>query len=577
MRRWLPPPERARAAWLLAALPVVVVTARALARGWLPVGDNAFFAIRASDVLTAHHPMVGAWSSGSLAVGVNVNNLGPLQLQLLALPVKVDWMAGTAVGVAATNIAAIALACVFAGRIAGPLASMVTAVGAAGLVWTLGELLYEPRTHHALLLPFFAYLVLVWAVASGHLQALPWAVLAGSLVLQSHLTYAVLVPVMGLFALAGLGLSLRRERREGEEVWSARRAAAARWGGVTAAVSLAVWAHPILDQLFGRGNLGSVVRAASVDQETAGAGHAARALATVLTEAPWWFPPSFRDFDPQTTVVGAGRAAAGLLVVAAALVAAGLVARRRGDRAGSTAVAASGVVLVGAWAAGTSQTAEPPFGLVAGNYRWLWSVSAFVWLSVAFVAVRALAGTVRAERRALTGTGLVLVAFVLLSLLPASTADIVRHDERLMGVSRDLVAQLGPLEGRGPVLVQRGGLFFREPYTYVLMAGLQDRGIDWRVGADDALRYGQRRARVDDLAGVVRLASGDAALEPGPAEERIAFATRFTAEEERELLALRREAEPSRADRERLGELEGRWNRETVAVMYEPIDPGGER
>ena len=50
----------------------------------MPVGDAAYFTVRSADVLTAHHPLLGAWSSGSSVVGVPVNNLGPLQLDVLA-------------------------------------------------------------------------------------------------------------------------------------------------------------------------------------------------------------------------------------------------------------------------------------------------------------------------------------------------------------------------------------------------------------------------------------------------------------------------------------------------------------
>jgi hypothetical protein len=568
------PIERARLLWIIAALPIVVVTGRAIARGWLPVGDNAFFAIRARDVLTEHHPVVGAWSSGSLTVDVNVNNLGPLQLDLLALPAKIDWTAGTAVGVAAVNVAAIVLACVFARRVAGTLASLVVAAGAAGLTWSLGELVYEPRQHHALVLPSFAYWVLAWAVASGHVRALPWAVLAGSFVLQTHLSYAVLVPLMGVFALLALGFSLRRDRASEAAAWAARRSEAARWAAVAGAVAALCWAQPIADQLFGRGNMSSVVRAAQVEQETAGVAHGARALATVAAHPPWWFSPSFRDFDPKVTVVSGGRAWLTLGILALALAGAGLLARRVGDRVGLVGVFASVVLLCGATLAGASQSTEPPFGLVAGNYRWLWSSSVFVWAVIGLVVLRAVARSVTAQRRAVVGTGLVLATFALLALLPAATADIVADDERLMPVARDLVDQLGPLEGRGPVLVERSDLFFREPYTYVLMAGLQDRGIDWRVGGNDALRYGDRRGRTDDVEGIVRLASGDRAIEPSPGEERIALATLFSEREQRELFELREATAPTPEEAERLRQLESRWYQEMVAVMYEPAGTG---
>ena len=72
----------------------------------MPVGDAAYFTVRSRDVLTAHHPLLGAWSSGSSVVGVPVNNLGPLQLDLLAPFTKVAPYLGTGIGAALANAAA---------------------------------------------------------------------------------------------------------------------------------------------------------------------------------------------------------------------------------------------------------------------------------------------------------------------------------------------------------------------------------------------------------------------------------------------------------------------------------------
>jgi hypothetical protein len=153
-------PRRLIAALAVAWAPVIVATVRALDRGWLPMGDNAYFAIRARDVLTEHHPLVGAWSSGSAAVGVDVNNLGPLQLDLLALPVRaLGFGPGTAIGVALVNLAAVSAVVVLVDRRLGVVGAWLGAAMATATCWTMGsELLFEPRQHHALVLPMLAYL-----------------------------------------------------------------------------------------------------------------------------------------------------------------------------------------------------------------------------------------------------------------------------------------------------------------------------------------------------------------------------------------------------------------------------------
>src|SRR4029079_65085 len=93
---------------------------RAGLRHWMPVGDAAYFTVRSRDVLTAHHPMLGAWSSGSSVVGVPVNNLGPLQLALLAPFTKVTPYLGTGIGAAFVNAAAVTAVWVVARRLLTP-------------------------------------------------------------------------------------------------------------------------------------------------------------------------------------------------------------------------------------------------------------------------------------------------------------------------------------------------------------------------------------------------------------------------------------------------------------------------
>src|SRR4051812_39510094 len=77
--RWV-----AVAAVSIAVLPLVVATARALGRGWIPLGDNGLIGLRAHDVGTSNHPLLGTWTSASLTAGRNVNNPGPLWFDVLS-------------------------------------------------------------------------------------------------------------------------------------------------------------------------------------------------------------------------------------------------------------------------------------------------------------------------------------------------------------------------------------------------------------------------------------------------------------------------------------------------------------
>ncbi len=53
---------------MAALVPILVATVRAVRGGWLPVADNAFFRIRANDVLTNNDPLLGTWASVSVAL-----------------------------------------------------------------------------------------------------------------------------------------------------------------------------------------------------------------------------------------------------------------------------------------------------------------------------------------------------------------------------------------------------------------------------------------------------------------------------------------------------------------------------
>ena len=560
--------DAVRSWWLPAAvgaLPVVVATIRAVAGDWLPMGDNAYFTVRARDVLTSHHPLVGAWSSGSVTAGVEVNNLGPLQLDLLALPVKLDWQAGTAIGVALVNVAAIVLAVRAGHRAAGATGAWVTAAGAAAVAWAMGsELLYEPRQHHALMLPFFCLLVLAWAASSGWRWALPWAAGVASLVVQTHLSYAVPTTIVSVAVVVGFVLA---ERARDEEAPSLRPVLAA-----TAVVAVLCWLQPLVEQVTADdgGNLSAVVEAAGSDVPSAGAGHGLRAVASVIALPPWWSGDGFADFSPEGDLPGTAASAVALLVVVAILGIGWWFARSEDDRP-AAAIAVLGVFAIAvAWLAGATQARGEPFGLVEGNYRWLWPISVFVTMALAVLALR-----LWGHRSAAVPAAVATLVLVVAALVPAQRSEVLVTDEPLRATTAALVRELDALDGLGPVVVERGGVFFGEPYTYALLVGLQDRGIDFQMGDErDLLRFGEGRRPDGTATGTIRLASGDGALAPEPGEERVVFLAGLDDAERDELLDLRATSDRSASEQERLDELESEWLTETVAVMYRPAEPG---
>ena len=240
-------------AWLIvAAMTTAVVvfsTIRGLVRGFEPIGDNALIELRAWDVFTSDRPLLGTWSSASVATGLDVNHPGPLLFDYFALPVRLlGGRFGLAFGAAALNLGALWASVLVARRIGGAATALATAVAAAVLTWAMGsELLFDTWQPNILVLPFFCFLVLMWAVWCGHAGALPWAVLVGSLCVQAHLSYLFLVPAL----LAGGVVALIV--RDGRQTWSRHRRPLV----IAVAVGVVAWAQPLWEQFTssGEGNL----------------------------------------------------------------------------------------------------------------------------------------------------------------------------------------------------------------------------------------------------------------------------------------------------------------------------------
>jgi len=93
--------------FVVCLVPIVVSFARAFKSDWRPVYDSAYFSTRALDVLTQHHPFVGSWSTFGAVLDESVNNIGPLQLLLLAPFSHLYPLVGAAVGVAVVNVLAV--------------------------------------------------------------------------------------------------------------------------------------------------------------------------------------------------------------------------------------------------------------------------------------------------------------------------------------------------------------------------------------------------------------------------------------------------------------------------------------
>ena len=479
-----------------AVTPFVVATTRAIRDGWYPIGDNAFFALRARDVFTEHHPLLGTWTSASLSVGRNLNNPGPLLFDLLALPAKVDPAAGLAIGVATMNVASIALIGWLAWRRGGAGILAWAMAACAGLAWTMGsELLFDPWQPNALLFPFLGFVVAVWSMVEGDVVALPIAVGLASLVVQTHLSYAVLVPLLAIVGVTGLVVRRRRHRGVGEP--------RLRWPiALAVGIGLLAWSQSIVDQLTGEGNLLALATNASSGEATIGPGLATRLASWVLSVPPFWGRPSFATalYVPGPEAMPARTIAAGSLVLlVVVLAAAAAVGRRR-----SAAVIAIAAVL-GAW---LTTTALPvgTLGIVPHQFKWLWPIGVFA----TFVLV------VSATKHALVGAG-VTVLLAALALPAWNAGSGPSADAASIPTARALADRLD-LGGADRVLFDARGLRFAEPYSTVVLLELQQRGVDFRVDDEILARQvgGSRFVEGAEASALPRLIEreGDAAFQP---------------------------------------------------------------
>jgi hypothetical protein len=520
-------------------LPIVLAAGRAVRGGWLPVGDNGILAIRARDVLSAHPPMLGTRTSASENVGTHINNLGPLLFDLLALPVTVFGVGpGIPVGVALLNGTAVVGVAVVAHRRGGPLLTMAAMLWTGVLAWSMGsELLYSPWQPHSLLLPFLFFSMLVWSLARADLATFPWLVGVASLLVQTHLSYAILVLALGAWGLTSLAWELRDVRRRQPASWPAVRRRAVRFGALGAGVLAVTWIRPLVEQLTseGRGNLSRLAEASGQPVDTLGVRSGARLLAEVVAMPPW---SSFRGLTLSRSPSPLLAILALTLLTAALLACAGAARRRHDGEVVAAAVTGLVALAAGLVTAGRTPTTGGllVFGVAPHHVLWIWPLATFVFFVLTVALLR------RADRPGLRAPlvgacAVVLVPLVALNLPMRDRG--VPQPEWAPDTAREVHRQMDALEGSGTLLVDH-------PRGYDLMGTavmteLQRRGIPFVLDDERMVRQlGPARAFTGGNADAVLLVRRGDSLGP-PADGRlVAFRPGLTPEEQREISDLDR-------------------------------------
>jgi hypothetical protein len=500
-----------------------VAVVRAGVTGWMPLFDAGYFAVRSRDVLTSHHPYVGAWSMGSRSVGVSLNNLGPLQLDLLAPFTKIWPYWGAAVGSAAINAAAVIGVWLVARRLFGVVGVVGAMIASLCLELSMGSWnLVEPRQQLALLLPFWCLLWLCAALVAGWITALPWAVLVTSLVVQTHFTYVLQTLVIVLIGTSGVVVATvdRRTRSKSGPVLLA-----------SLGIAVLCWAQPLWDQFFGTGNIGRVLGESGGGDEAVGWTTGVRYVAAATLVPPFFVPGHMGEFlRPGAPVPGPGIAWIAFTAWLAAMVATIVIGWRTGRRAVLSVGAIGAGGLVGAaWAAARI----PPtlqFGIVPYNYYWMWPIAIFA-TTAAVAGVTALARHLRGAAPD-RSRGRFLVMGVAVSAILAVIAARPNNglpetdDEPSAGgrVGRELLGELRSsldrLDVRGPVVIDLERESFANHFTYTMLAELQRRGVAFTFPPGDVnrARFGRERCEHGTSPQRLVLADGRASLFPRPDE-----------------------------------------------------------
>ena len=493
-------------------LPIAFAAIRAAAGRWVPTGDDAYFTVRSRDVLTEHHPLLGAWSSGSVDLADPINNLGPMQLDVMAPFTKVAPMGGTAIATSLTNIASIVTIAWLLARLAGRRAVIAGMVAVGLLTWTMGsEMLITPRQHQYLILPYLCLLVAAWAVTSGDRLAIVPAVAAASLVAQTHLSYPVLVAALTLVMVLGQVVSTRSGT-----VLGGRRPVV-----VGATLAGVLWIQTLIDQVAGSGNLGNVLFG-SGGAGRAGLGAGIRLVAGLLVSPVTMLRSGYARDDTDALMADTWQ----LVVFAIALTGA-LFVVVRGVRAGDWRRRAGLLVAVVAVVAGVVDATLLPrtvFGLAIMNYRWAWATGAFI----AIVCLVEVAIRVEHDHRARSATswlGFGLCVALSLANLPRSVQhpDPVRYLDEQRAVAEAL-DQLAAVDLDGPVIIDESEMYFGHPYTYPVLLALQQQHVAFRFESPlQERRFGKGRVSDGTETLRLRLVSGDPAVELSNSPNLIAF------------------------------------------------------
>jgi hypothetical protein len=468
----------------LAVLPLVVSAVRVLTAfsNYAASSDNATNELAVRDI-GSRLVLLGPFSRDGWS------HPGPAFAYLMAIPYRVLGSDSAAMLVCALLVNAIAVVgiVILARRWGGLALGVTVALGTALLTVTLpSDFLQDPWNPFVTVLPFGAFLMLVWASTCGDRWAFPVACGVGTFCVQTHIGYAAPVAVL----LVGAVWRAARDRDEPRVRGEGRRGVMML--GIGALVLLLMWLPPVYEQfVHSPGNMRATYHYfRDTEQPPQGIGNGVRVVAAQFTLGPDWLF-GLRGVSPFSGEPAAMRQhPVPLLLLLFA--AGGVVAFRRRYLALRRIAVILGVTIVVAAIA----SAQIIGAMAEYRLRWLWVVAVLTAAVTVAVAVRwATERSPRVGRITSVALAVGAVGLAVAGATRAAGADPpnARADAEVASVSRQLLAHLPG--GHAPVLLRAASAIAYEDVKGIALA-LDRAGVGVRVpeSPNNRLTFGRSRA-----------------------------------------------------------------------------------